>query len=552
MRKYQLRHCKFRFSLSCDCTHEVARPRVMANLAMMSGAGVRRWTPPASRARSSRVLVHLSIPRGRNPTIRRVSSGIVAEAASAVDARQLEYAAWRKERGVQAKNVEVAYFGDVDDTVMRYRGVKAMGRVNEGDVLCELPRESCLVLADDAELPFPDFCTNELWAKLVEKNKWAIRVALNLLCEVDKGASSGFHPYISQLPKDFDLLSEWTDEELKELQYPPAVRAAEAQRKENDEAMELLRKHSPGTLQSVTPEKMAWALNMVRSRVFSGRLSDNAVTKANLLPRALAAGTAFAAFLTSQTTEGRWLAVFAMLALVVFDANDGDTDPGSPNAPKLAYVLMPLIDAFNHRTMPKTEFEFSSDAFRLRSPAGYAAGEEVFISYGLLGNDELAVRYGFVDPTNDQDTCVYDGLLAWLRANHEPLKKAAGAAPDRAKAVRDARLETYASMAVIKANGEADSNVLWALRCMLATPEEWAAAGGNAEGMKLGGGAPEKAACTALAAACRARLESMGTTLEEDREKLERGASGRERIAIQYRARKKEILRACVDRYDVK
>ena len=44
----------------------------------------------------------------------------------------------------------------------------------------------------------------------------------------------------------------------------------------------------------------------------------------------------------------------------------------------------------------------------------------------------------------------------------------------------------------------------------------------------------------------------MGTTLEEDREKLERGASGRERIAIQYRARKKEILRACVDRYDVK
>ena len=73
-------------------------------------------------------------------------------AASAVDGQQLEYAKWRKERGVQAKNVEVAFFGDVDDTVMRYRGVKAMGRVGEGDVLCELPRESCLVLADDAEL----------------------------------------------------------------------------------------------------------------------------------------------------------------------------------------------------------------------------------------------------------------------------------------------------------------------------------------------------------------------------------------------------------------
>jgi hypothetical protein len=57
----------------------------------------------------------------------------------------------------------------------------------------------------------------------------------------------------------------------------------------------------------------------VRSRVFSGRLSDNAKTKANLLPRALAVGTAFATFLASPTQEGRWIAVFAMLALTVFD-----------------------------------------------------------------------------------------------------------------------------------------------------------------------------------------------------------------------------------------
>lgn len=496
--------------------------------------------------------MRLSTPRMPNPTERnRRVSQTVAMAASAVDGQQLEYAKWRKERGVQAKNVEVAFFGDVDDTVMRYRGVKAMGRVGEGDVLCELPRESCLVLADDAELPFPDFCTNELWAKLMEKNKWAIRVALNLLHEVDKGTDSDFYLYISQLPKDFDLLSEWTDEELKRLQYPPAVRAATMQRKENDDAMDLLRRHSVGTLKSVTPERMAWALNMVRSRVFSGRLSDNDKTRANLLPRALAAGTAFAAFLTSQTAEGRWLAVFAMLTLVVFDANGEEPGEGQEGGPKLAYVLMPFIDGFNHKTMPKTEFEFSSDSFRLRSPATYAQNEEVFISYGLLGNDELAVRYGFVDPGNPQDTCVYEGLLSWLQANHEPMKKAAGAAPDRAKAVRDARLETYVSMGVIKANGEADSNLTWALRCMLATPEEWAAAGGTTEGMKLGGGAPEKAACTALAAACKAKLGGMGTTLEEDREALNGGVSGRERIAIQYRARKKEILAACVDRYDV-
>ena len=83
------------------------------------------------------------------------------------------------------------------------------------------------MLADDAEL-FPDFCTNELWAKLTEKNKWAVKVALNLLHETSKGEASDFNIYISQLPKDFDLLSNWTDDELKMLQYPAVTRAAEA------------------------------------------------------------------------------------------------------------------------------------------------------------------------------------------------------------------------------------------------------------------------------------------------------------------------------------
>ena len=82
----------------------------------------------------------------------------VAAAASSVDAQQAEYARWRESKGDQVDDVEVAYFGDVDDEVMRYRGVRAKKQINAGDVLVELPRESCLVLADDAELPFPDFC----------------------------------------------------------------------------------------------------------------------------------------------------------------------------------------------------------------------------------------------------------------------------------------------------------------------------------------------------------------------------------------------------------
>ena len=294
-----------------------------------------------------------------------------------------------------------------------------------------------------------------------------------------------------------------------------------------------------------------WALNMVRSRAFSGRLSDNARTKKNLLPKALAAGTAFAAFLTSQTQEGRWLAVFAMLALVVFDK---EPEPGEEGGAKLAYVLMPLIDAFNHASLPtKTEFEFSAAAFRLRSPTRVKENEEVFISYGALGNDELLVRYGFValdESAVEHDTYVYQGLAAWLDANHEPCRRAKGADGDRTKKIRDARLETYVSQGVFRGDGTADANLEWALRCALATPEEWTKAGSTCDGFKLGGGAPEKRAREALAAACAARLAELETSVAEDEATLAGGGvRDRARVAVQYRLAKKRILSRAVQKY---
>ena len=529
----------------------------MMSSALMSGAAVAARAPvrlrgpaPSSSARHHR-CPNIDSPHGRPR--RDARRALVRASASAVDAQQAEYASWRESKSIKSPNVEVAYFGDVDDEVMRYRGVKATSAVNAGDVLVELPRESCLVLMDDAELPFPEFCTNELWAKLTEQNKWAVKVALNLLHERSLGEASPFRVYIDQLPKQFDLLSQWSDDELRLLQYPAAARAAEGQRKEDDAAFELVRKHSPATLQNpaVTKESLVWALNMVRSRVFSGRLSDNARTKKNLLPKALAAGTAFAAFLTSQTQEGRWLAVFAMLALVVFDK---EPEPGEEGGAKLAYVLMPLIDAFNHASLPtKTEFEFSAAAFRLRSPTRVKENEEVFISYGALGNDELLVRYGFValdESAVEHDTYVYQGLAAWLDANHEPCRRAKGADGDRTKKIRDARLETYVSQGVFRGDGTADANLEWALRCALATPEEWTKAGSTCDGFKLGGGAPEKRAREALAAACAARLAEMETSVAEDEATLAGGdVRDRARVAVQYRLAKKRILSRAVQKY---
>lgn len=528
----------------------------MPSPALMSGAAVCVRAPVTLRRAKPRTR-HLFYPSNAQIASRSRFVSVRADAsASAVDTQQQEYTKWRLDRNITSPSVEVAYFGDVDDDVMRYRGVKAVASINENDVLVELPRVSCLVLMDDAQLPFPEFCSNSLWSALGSKNKWQVKVALNLLHEKSLGNESEFKVYVDQLPKQFDLLSQWSRDELKELQYPPVVRAAEAQSLEDDDAFNMIQNLSPETAAKVTKTELIWALNMVRSRVFSGRLRDNAETKKNLLPRALAAGTAFAAFLTSQTQEGRWLAVFAMLALVVFDSNAGDDDESDGSDPnstgnKLAYVLMPLIDAFNHRKFPKkTEFEFSRDKFRLRSPTRYEKNTEIFISYGLIGNDELLTRYGFADVNSGHDTYVFEGLLTWLSANHEPLQKASGAAPNRLRKIRDARLETYLKQAVFVGDGTGDANLEWALRALLATPEEWDRAGGDVGGFKLGGGGPEKKAMLALKDACAARLLEMGTSVTEDEQLLRSGsAADRARVAVEYRLGKKKILQKAVVRY---
>jgi hypothetical protein len=68
----------------------------------------------------------------------------------------------------------------------------------------------------------------------------------------------------------------------------------------------------------------------------------------------------------------------------------------------------------------------------------------------------------------------YEGLLTWLQANHDPMKKSLGAAPDRIKrGLQEARLGSYVSMGVIKADGTADDNLMWGLRVLMATPEQW-------------------------------------------------------------------------------
>ena len=111
-------------------------------------------------------------------------------------------------------------------------------------------------------------------------------------------------------------------------------------------------------------------------------------------------------------------------------------------------------------------------------------------------------------------------------------------------------METYLKSGVFSNDSTGDSNLEWALRALLASPEEWDKAGASVDGFKLGGGAPEKKARAALSAACAARLESMGSSIAEDEALLKSGeAKDRARVAVEYRRGKKKILQMAVKKY---
>ena len=479
---------------------------------------------------------------------------------------QSRYKKWRNDKNIEAENVDIKYLStnsnnnndnnETDDADL-YRGVVAVNDIQSGDCLVRLPREACLLVLQEQKNPLlENFCTNELWEK-VGDDRWALRVALVLLYEKSLGSKSTFYEYIEQLPKRFENLGTWTNEEVKELQYSVGAKLANEQKMENEKAMEMIREYASesSALRSMTKEEVVWALDVVRSRVFSGKIADREDMQRKLIPRALSVGTVFASFLTAQTTELKWLCLFALLALVVFDStkeNDVKTNT--------AYVLMPLIDAFNHQSMLKTEFEFTNSEFALKSPKNYKKNEEVLISYGLMPNDELLLRYGFVDDKNVADTYQFEGLLPFLMKNDSTLKENLEQNPERIESLRfvpessmeKLTLEDSAWRGALVSDGTAEPNLLWALRCLYATEKEWTNAGSSCDGFRLGGGGVEKKASSGLKMACDYRLKEMETTYNQDQSLL-KGSSNdwKKTQALLYRMRKKKILQDAVKRYSI-
>ena len=376
-------------------------------------------------------------------------------------------------------------------------------------------------------------------------------MALALIKEKRAGAKSPWAAYIAQLPNEYDLLGMWTDDQLVELHSPKLELEAKRQRSENAAAASAVCKPL-----KITPKDMYWGLNTVRSRSFLGKYPADLE---HMMPP-YAPGTAAKKTLVKAKKNAKLAAESedAKLAKLATKAAStecglapddpdgtavpsctpmGDTSRRSKTQP--AVFVVPFLDAFNHRSNSDlssggespgadssmgaegshtTKLHFTDGAFQLVADRSLAPGDEATISYGSHANDELLLRFGFCVPESADDTIPLPGCmdeLEWLMPG--TTREADLRAEGLDDAVRTAHLTT---------EGEASPDLLWALRSLLASDDEYDALGG-ALGMnktftgidEVGSGA-QLAAEASLALACERELTTMGGLAAYDEDVL--------------------------------
>ena len=236
-------------------------------------------------------------------------------------------------------------------------------------------------------------------------------LALELLKHKARGERSEFHAYIASMPKSYNLLHSWSEDEASALQEERATALALERKQSMDRAFERAKTKVRETLSGLSVSEhdarsaYVWARDTVSSRAVSvpfhragaltpmGDMFNYAPHDPPVLLNVLGAPM----FDTSQDIDG--------VGTSDGDDNDGE---GAPIPGDGAYVEGV---GFTFRT-----------AAQPYGRRGVRAGDEIFVCYGEYTNLELLELYGFTlaPDENPQDAYVLDVQVAG--ADSVPLK----------------------------------------------------------------------------------------------------------------------------------
>ncbi|KAJ3688983.1 hypothetical protein LUZ61_018147 [Rhynchospora tenuis] len=254
------------------------------------------------------------------------------------------------------------------------RGLGAARELKRGEMVLRVPKAA--LFTTESVISDPQI------ASLMERHKHLSpieRLIVCLLMEVNKGRSSKWYPYLSQLPRDYTTLSNFSVPEIKAFQVEDAIWAAE---------------------KAVEKTKSDWSKSLA------------ILKELGLKPQLLN----FKSWLwASQTVSSRTLHIpwdeagclCPVGDLFNYDAPDESVlhehdEVGVASKSCSLNCSVEVVNASNER-LTDGGYEESSSSYCFYARRRYTQGEQVLLSYGTYTNLELLEHYGFLLPQNPND-----------------------------------------------------------------------------------------------------------------------------------------------------
>lgn len=267
------------------------------------------------------------------------------------------------------------------------RGLYATDDVKSGDPILSIPRRAAII-ADIAEDEPPDLRVFSGLAQSFWKSAtWEVRLAVLLLDECARSASSPFRTYLNALPKD-PWCALWAYETVgrarisKQLQPYRLHNVAHDYRAHVKHTFISFRKALPRDKRPlISLNSFSWAVAVCQSRGFGIPLIGTIGNQSSL---------------NRVTTCGP------------FQKRDEKVP--------VQYALFPGLDMANHSVHCQTSFryEVEADTYRVCTGANFSRGEEVLLSYGSKSNDDLMFFYSFVEGNNPANTVKVADFREWV------------------------------------------------------------------------------------------------------------------------------------------
>jgi len=217
----------------------------------------------------------------------RAQSGIYKADPTAIKVAQdpvlEQYINFFIERGIKAKNIGFADFYLKNG--LPYRGLIAAEKVLPGEPIIQVPRNLVMTTTDAYFSDLKEvFDRNPEY--FIPANNWAWEYKMLIiytLNEYTKGEKSVWHAFISNLPRDYDIVSDWTEEEMEALEDEDFIKeiklAKEDFQVQVKSILEFVKKNSDVfNLNVFTEENISWIWIQLLSRKYGWMRNTKYVT----------------------------------------------------------------------------------------------------------------------------------------------------------------------------------------------------------------------------------------------------------------------------------